>query len=313
MRRLIAVTLVAPAILAAAEQVKGQPGLLDRALTRGVTNDRPYLPTSRIEVAYQASRALIARTESGLMQGTLKTSQQAEIDRARSGLDSAVQEVGAITEHERHQYQEATRDLDALLAALAAIGLGTYSGPSAPLATPAAAAPVEAPPLVPTAPANEAPVETAPVDAPAAAKPVDPQAAPSEAPVVENPVATPLETPAVEKPAETPVAPVVEKPAEDPVAPAVEKPAEDPVAPAVEKPAETPVTPAVEKPAETPAVPAETPVLPAEKPAETPATPTETPALPAEKPAEAPAVPAEKPAEAPAVPAETPANALPPE
>jgi hypothetical protein len=54
MRRLLAVTFIAPAVLAAAEQVK--PGLLDRALTRGVTNDRPYRPVALKRVISRSAR-----------------------------------------------------------------------------------------------------------------------------------------------------------------------------------------------------------------------------------------------------------------
>ncbi len=263
MRRLIAVTLIAPAILAAAEQGKSHPALLSSALTRGVTNDRPYLPSSRIEGPYQAARSLVARTESQLMAGTLTVAPQAEIATARANLDNGVLSAGSITEHERHQYEEAVRDLDALITAMANLGLGVERLPgfvvAAPVPAPSAAPSAAPEPILP--PSNEAPLET-------------PAAEPARAPVE-----------ATQAPAELPAqAPVVEQPAQ------VEAPAPPP-----ELPAEAP---AVEQPAIVAPAPAETPAaVPAEEPAQVPA---EEPAnVPAEEPAKAPAeVPAAAPADA---------------
>ena len=264
MRRLFAVSLIEPAILAAAEDVKTQPSLLDKALTRGVTNDRPYRPSSRIDARYQAVQAVIARNESLLMAGKAAAIQVAEISAARAALESDVASIGLLTGREREQYEASVRDLDALDSALAANGIGQGVVASTPAAAPAEpAAPAESAVTAPDVP-------TVPADA--ATAPAEPAAPAVEAPPAQSAPATaegPLETPA-ETPAAAPVeAPAAAAPTETPAAPAE--------TPAAAAPAETPA----EAPAETPAAPIETPAAdaPVETPAETPA------AAPAEAPA----------------------------
>jgi hypothetical protein len=251
MQRLIALTFAVPAVLAAAELAKPQPRLLDRVLAPGVTNDRPYRPVSRIDAPYQAARTVIARVETQLMAGTLKTSPASEIAAVRTAIEAEVVVLNALTEHERHQFEQTVRDLDALLDAMAAVGLG---GGAAPAVT--------------TPPAAPAP---APVDPPVAAPP-------------EMPAELPADTPA-DKPAEPPAEIPAEIPAEMPADKPAEAPAELPAEIPAELPADTPAEPPVEAPAELPAeIPAEVPAeVPADKPAELPA---ELP-VPAEKPADA--------------------------
>ncbi|HAT09651.1 MAG TPA: hypothetical protein DCS97_03460, partial [Planctomycetes bacterium] len=134
MRRILAVTLIAPAILAAAEQAKASPALLDRALTRGVTNDRPYRVSSRIEARYRAVRAVVARIEAQLMAGTATSAAPGEVASTQGALEADVAAVGLLTEAERNQYQESLRDLEALSGALAANGFGTLPVAAAPAA-----------------------------------------------------------------------------------------------------------------------------------------------------------------------------------
>ena len=255
MQRLIALTCAVPAVLAAAELATPQPRLLDRVLAPGVTNDRPYRPVSRIDAQYQAARTVIARIEMQLMAGTLRTPPEGEIAAARTAIEAEVVVLNALTEHERHQYEQTVRDLDALLDAMAAIGLGGGAAPA-----------VTTPPAAPT---------PAPVEPPAAAPPELPAELPADTPA-DKPAEPPADIPA-ELPADKPAEPPAELPADIPAELPADKPAELPA----ELPADTPAEPPAELPADKPAEPPAE--LPADKPAELP---TELP-LPAEKPADA--------------------------
>lgn len=250
MRRILAASLALPAMLLAADGKDAPaplPDLVAQALQRGVTNERPYRPESRIEARYQANRAVIARYEAQLMQGSLTSGPLTDVLDAAKAIADEIAALPFVTEIERLQFEESQRDLSAILTSAAAMGIAIDASPASSKAPEAApAAPVAKPAVKPAAPAAKPAAKPA-VAAPKPAAPVAKPAA-KPAPVVIAPPT--VEAVPVEVEAAAPVQAAEDAPIPAPAA-AEDAPAVEP--PAMAEPEASPVpAPAAEDPSPVP-------------------------------------------------------------